>query len=177
MGGKGSGGARVGAGRKSKEDQARWLGGNAGKRGAGKKPLKPETAVELIAAPFDLPDDQREVWEALAPHACEARTLVPGTSAAFRDLCEAICVKARMYEEIVRDGFTVGKAITDDDGNIVAQEKRAHPLLTHHRGLMQRVEAGMLRFRLSPMGKELAPKDEPQDEWAEFDGPRLVKPA
>jgi len=39
-----------------------------------------------------------------------------------------------------------------------------------------RVEAGLTRFRLAPMGKELAPVEEPKDDFGEFDQPlQLVK--
>lgn len=175
MGGKGSGGDRVGSGRKSKGEAAHWLGGNAGKRrpkGQG-RPEAPGRSLDLIPAPADLLEDQREVWETLAPHACAARTLTVGTIAAFRDLCEAITMKRSLYDQIVADGFVCGKTIRNEEGDVVAVEKKAHPLLGHHRGMMQRVEAGMLRFRLSPMGKELTPADPPKDEWDEFDQPTV----
>lgn len=173
MGGKGSGGARIGAGRKSNEEAARWLGGNAGKR--GKRAKRPESAgrtPELIPVPSGMPEEQATVWNALAPHACGERTLVPATVQAFRDLCEAIVLKRRMLAQIERDGFTYLRVTIDGAGQ-EHTEARAHPLITQHRGLMQRVEAGMLRFRLSPMGKALEPVEAPKDEWAEFDQPAV----
>jgi hypothetical protein len=170
MGGKGSGGIRIGAGRPPKDKAAKWLGGNAGKRGGEKKKPTPEP-VELILAPADLLEDQAETWNALAPHACAARTLTSSTIAAFRDLCEAICLKRSLYDQIVRDGFVVGRSVRNEDGDVVATDTKAHPLLAHHRGLMQRVEAGMMRFRLLPMGKPLTEAPKPADPWAELDEP------
>lgn len=166
MGGKGSGGARVGAGRKSKTQAQKWLGGNAGKRGSRAKP-KP-AAIALIAAPPNLSADQVAAWNELAPHACAERTLVAGTVAAFRDLCEAIVVKRELLEQIQKDGYTYLKVTIDGAGQ-EHQEVKAHPLLAQHRGMMQRVEAGMLRFRLSPIGKELLPPEKPKDEWDDLD--------
>jgi hypothetical protein len=160
MGGKGSGGLRVGAGRKPKGRAEAWLGGDAGKRGRGK--AKPKAApVTLIAAPRDLPEDQRAVWNELAPHACARRTLTDQTVAAFRDLCEAIVWKRRLFTGI--ESLTVA----------TPTGIKAHPLIAQHRGMMQRVEAGMLRFCLAPMGKELAPAEAPKDEWSEFDEPTV----
>jgi hypothetical protein len=42
-----------------------------------------------------------------------------------------------------------------------------------HRGMMQRVEAGLARFRLTPDGKPVA-RVEVKDEWSEFDQPMTV---
>src|SRR4051794_23364702 len=153
MGGKGSGGARVGAGRKAKTQAQKWLGGNAGKRGSSAKPKTVDVA--LIAPPADLPDDQAAIWNELGPHACAARTLTEGTAAAFRDLCEAIVLKRMMFAAILKDGLTHAKVTLQMDesgGGLQAVEQKAHTLLAQHRGMMQRVEAGLLRFRLSPMG-------------------------
>ncbi len=170
MGGKGSGGARVGAGRKSKTDAERWLSGNAGKRGipVRQAPEGAGKAVELIPVPPDLPADQAEVWNALAPHACGERTLLPATVQAFRDLCEAIVMKRRLLAEMERDGFTYLRVTIDGSGQ-EHTEVKAHPLMSQHRGLMVRVESGMTRFRLAPTGKALVSPEAPKDEWAEFD--------
>jgi hypothetical protein len=44
-----------------------------------------------------------------------------------------------------------------------------------HRGVMARVEAGLTRFRLWPDGKPVVADEPAKDEWAEFDGPQLVR--
>lgn len=164
------GGLRVGAGRPRKSDDAKWLGGDAGKRGVTKKPEAPPVEVRLIPAPADLSADQAEVWNELAPHACAARTLIDGTVHAFRDLCEAIVLKRQMATAIGEDGLTYLKVTIDGSGQ-EHTERKANPLLTQHRGMMQRIEAALMRFRLSPMGKELTPVEPVKDEWEEFDDP------
>lgn len=166
------GGARPGAGRRPKNQQAKWLSGDAGKRGEGKQKPQPGP-VQLIAAPVDLPAEQAAVWNELGPYACAQRTLVPDTVAAFRDLCEAIVLKRAMLARIAEDGMTYLKITTDVTSGEQSKDVKAHPLLSHHRGMMQRVEAAMLRFRLSPIGKELMPAEEPKDEWQEFDTPSI----
>jgi hypothetical protein len=103
--------------------------------------------VRLLAAPEGLSEDEVRVWNQLAPHAAAARTLVPGTVDAFVAFCRAMVLE----RELAAD-----------------PDERGGP---SHRGLMQRVEVWMLRFRLSPMGKELdVPEDQPEDPFAEFDG-------
>ena len=165
MGGKGSGGARVGAGRKPKDPVARWLGGNAGKRGGKVAKAAAPGSLPLLPAPRTLLADERAVWNRLAPQACAMRTLLESTAPAFQVLCEGVVLLEQLRDTLRRDGLTVMA-----DG-----QKKAHPLLSAHRGMMQRVEAGLLRFRLSPIGKELGPPvDEPKDEWAEFDQPGQV---
>jgi hypothetical protein len=46
-----------------------------------------------------------------------------------------------------------------------------------HRGVVRLVELGMARFRIQPDGKPAVEQAAPKDEWAEFDGPQLVKRA
>lgn len=180
MGGKGSGGLRVGAGRRSEQGSVRWLREQRRKR-KGTAPrqrvVPPKSLLIAVLTPDDLPDGQASVWRALAPHAMAARTLVPATAWAFRDLVEAIVLKRDMLALIEQEGLTSTSLKTQMDvnggGNQVLEPK-AHPLLTRHAALMARVEAGLTRFRLSPMGKEIAPVDEPADEFAEFDHPLVL---
>lgn len=105
--------------------------------------------VEEFEAPDDLTMEERHVWLRLAPHAFKARTLTPGTADAFSDLCRNRVLMLKL-------GLDGDKAGTAD-----------------HRGLIQRVEAQMKAFLVSPMGKPLiedAPKAE--DPFAAFeDGP------
>lgn len=168
------GGARTGAGRPRQSDDSRWLGGDAGGRGGHAEPPPKRPEVRLIPAPADLPAEQAEVWNELAPHACAARTLIDGTVHAFRDLCEAIVLKRKMAAAIQANGLTYLKVTIDGSGQEHTEQK-ANPLLAQHRGMMQRIEAALLRFRLSPMGKELTPVEPVKDEWAEFDQPSSVQ--
>lgn len=103
------------------------------------------------------------MWNELAPLAEKEGTLTDSTRMALRDLCEAIVLKRKLLRAIGDEGLTVFS---------MQGSKAAHPLLTQFRGLMQRVEAGMLRFKLAPIGKEiLKPADQPADPFAQFDEP------
>jgi hypothetical protein len=172
MGGVGSGGLRPGAGRKSKRDQDKWLGGNAGKRAPKTPPVAASTGL-MMAAPVGMADAAVLVWNELAPHACAERTLTPATAAAFRQLCGRIVLLELLEKQIADDGIMTDKVTLQMDekgGGLQQVEKKAHDLLTKCMTLMQRVDQGMLRFRLSPMGKELAPPEKaPDDPFSEFD--------
>ena len=143
MGGKGSGGLRPGAGRKSKRLAEKVLHGTALLR--ERKAAVPE--VDEFDAPDDLTRDERLVWLRLAPHAFKARTLTAATEYQFVMLCRNIVLE----RVIAADAEQVGGA--------------------NHRGIIQRIDAELLRFCLSPIGKPLiedAPKVE--DPFSEFDG-------
>jgi hypothetical protein len=156
MGGVGSGGMRVGAGPKPKTKDAHWLGGDAGKRGmAGAGPAAPAEPVVVIAPPVALGEQARGVWEALAPHACAARTLTEATVRDFRELCELVVDMDAARAARRAEGWT-------DMGLRLA---------TAYRGLVQRVEAKMRAFKLAPIGKEMTDAEvKPTDPFAEFDG-------
>jgi hypothetical protein len=146
MGGVGSGGMRPGSGPKGKQRGAKWLAGNAGKRDS-KQPKRPELpAVEEFDAPDDLNTDERLVWMRLAPHAFKARTLTRGTEYQFVVLCRNVVLERR----IAVDPEQIGGA--------------------NHRGILQRIDAELLRFALSPNGKPLI-EEEPkvEDPFAEFE--------
>lgn len=163
------GGLRVGAGRKPLGAAMTLLTGGRNRRFGGRKALTRELAPpEPVDRPSDLPQEQAAVWAELAPHATEARTLVPATVQAFRDLCEAIVVKRALLARIETDGLTYIKVTVDGTGT-EHTEIKAHPLLAQHRGMMQRVEAGMARFRLAPMGKEILPTAEPENPFDAFE--------
>lgn len=75
------------------------------------------------------------VWQDLAPHAFEARTLTPATTAVFVMLCRAI-VRERAL------------ALTEPGG-------------PDHRGLMQRISTWTKDFALAPLGKPLYAAEAP----------------
>lgn len=150
-----SGGPRVGAGRPRRDSAGTWLSGHSGKRGP--RPVRPVAPVEAPVAkvkrPSHLDAEGLAVWTELAPHALELRTLTPATAMAFGDLCRAIVFERKLALS------PLAAAGAD------------------HRGMMARVEAGRARFRLTPDGKPVVAVEQPKDEWAEFDGPQLVKQA
>jgi hypothetical protein len=114
------------------------------------------------------------VWDQLAPHALAQRTLTPATAWAFGQLVEAIVLKRDVLAVIEADGLMQNRLSTKMDesgGGEQVFESKAHPLIAKWTALLVRVEAGLTRFRLAPMGKELQPVDEPKDDFAEFDQP------
>lgn len=174
MGGRGSGGSRVGSGRKPKSARERALGGHAGRRTSKSAQVRDRKSVKKTppALPIPTPPDgmsqrERQVWDRLAPHAVAKRTLTPATAESFKELCEAIELRRAMLEQIEEQGMT----FRTDLGQI-----KAHPLMSQQRSMLQRIEAGRARFRLAPFGK---PEDEaegwggsgeePDDEWSDFD--------
>lgn len=159
MGGNGSGGARPNAGRKPKDRLLRGIDGGAGHRPVPASSSTAVAPVERFDAPDDLTPEQLKVWETLAPHAFEARTLTKGTAERFRLLCKAVVMEAQMAAKIVEDGWTY-VAVTVDGAGQERESLKQHPLCSAHRGMMQRVEAGMTAFRLAPMGKELFVREE-----------------
>jgi hypothetical protein len=145
MGGVGSGGRRPGAGRKGKSEAERALTGNAGHRSkvvrhpsvppappaaasAGLS-VPPPVVVDEADAPNDLTVEERQVWLRLAPFALGNGTLTPAWSFAFSLLCRNIALERRY-----------ASSVTDAGG-------------ASHRGLIQRIDAELLRFNLSPCGK------------------------
>lgn len=148
MGGIGSGGQRVGTGSKPKSRADKVLEGTA-KRGQ-----KPATLpnVDEFDAPDCLTHDERAVWLDLAPHAFQARTLTRATAYSFQLMCRNIVLERALASE---------------------PEERGK---ANHRGVIQRIDAELLRFSLSPIGKPMASVEpEKKDEWTEFDGAETVQ--
>ena len=139
----GKGGARVGAGRKPKD------GALAGLEGSRRRPTVvrfpgPVMPAEPVPPPAELGGKPLLVWQELAPFAHAALTLTPETAAAFMMLCRAVALERGLAKSKEKGG-------------------------TNHRGMMQRVDAGMKSFRLSPMGKAFAVPAVAVDPFEEFD--------
>ncbi len=167
MGGYGSGGNRTGAGRKSKREKDRKLSGSR-----ARTPVRDTPSSVAVEMPDDLPEPQRHVWAALAPHALKSGTLTDATVWAFRDLCEAIVLRRAMAAQLELDGLMVNPVKVDEEtgDRFSLGDPKAHPLITHERGMRLRVEAGMARFNVAPMGKSVAAPAKPVDPFEEFDG-------
>ena len=147
-----SGGARPNSGPKRRDPKAAWLTGAAKKRTALGivPPAAPVGERPVVPMPKDLTAEAAAVWRELAPFALAEGTLAPRTAMAFRVLCENI---------------------------VLLNKLAAAPLACagpDHRGMLARVEAGWVRFRLVPDGKPVL-QAEPEDAFAEFDGPKLVQ--
>lgn len=131
-----SGGRRPGSGRKPKSRLERAITGFAGHHGpvpsgpvGGAVPMV--AGIERFDPPEDLPWPVRQVWLDLAPHAFANRTLTRGTAVSFGLLCRNIVLERDLAENVEQRGGA------------------------NHRGIIQRVDAELLRFNLSPCGKAL----------------------
>ena len=145
------------------------------------RPTARKPPIVAVAKPNDLPAGQSAVWDMLAPHALAQRTLTPATAFAFRELCEAVVLKRDVLAVVEQDGLMQNRLSTkmdQDGGGEQVFESKAHPLIAKWTALLVRVEAGLTRFRLAPMGKEIAETEEAKDGFEEFDAPlTLVKGA
>lgn len=104
----------------------------------------PQTPADAPECPSDLSEEAKAVWARLASHALAAGTLTAGTVDAFALLCRQV-----VLEKVLAESRDAGQA--------------------SHRGMMQRVEAGFVRFALAPMGKPVArPAAAAADPFAEF---------
>jgi hypothetical protein len=98
-------------------------------------------------APDDLTLPERQVWLELAPHASQNRTLTKATALSFRLLCRNIVLERELATSAEHRGGA------------------------NHRGVLQRVDAELLRFNLSPCGKaiyEAEPEAQPVNPLAKF---------
>lgn len=155
MGGRGSGGSRVGAGRKPKDAVLRAIQG-----GRSRIPVQPPPAAPIIStevappaevlAPGDLTEAELVVWTREAPLALLERTLTAATAGAFRELCELEALKNEMLRKIKAELTSI---VISEGG----MTERANPLLTHYRGAVQRLATFRKDFKLAPFGKELMP--------------------
>ena len=169
MGGKGSGGARPNSGpRRLTAAEIALRGGRLrGSRRLEALKMRPPGSVPappvVVTKPKGLPTAQSAVWNLLAPLAWEQRTLTPATAFAFQQGCKVIVLEQKMADEIEAKGLTsvaVDTNIAADGGGSQLLTVKANPLLTRHTALLVRVEAFLTRFRLAPMGKELAPAED-----------------
>lgn len=132
-----SGGRRPGAGRKPKTALEQAITGDPGHRGrvlthpSAGQVLVVAAIDETFEAPDDLTLEEREIWTELAPHAFAARTLTKATALSFRLLCRNVALERWLSASFLSRGGS------------------------DHRGLIQRVDAELLRFNLSPCGKAI----------------------
>jgi hypothetical protein len=146
MGGRGSGGGRIGAGRKPKDAHLRAIQGGKSRRPGASAVPPPVGSTEV--APVDVFDpppqlflveveidsekvtvpnrEALDVWAELAPEAFKLRTLNRSTVNAFAILCRA-----------------------------VASERRMSDYGPDHRGLIQRVGTLSKDFGVTPLGKPM----------------------
>lgn len=175
MGGSGSGGSRVGAGRKRDSARAHRLRGDAGKRrlalveapaDAGHGPRAPAAPV---GPPAMLTEPEAAYWRLWEPLARELGTLSARTMPGFVLLCQVACRAARAWAEVERDGLTYVTQVANPDGTS-RDVLKSHPALSHYRGLAQRQEQLFARYGLAAMGKptEARPDHKPDAERDEL---------
>jgi hypothetical protein len=130
MGGRGSGGRRVGSGKKLKSALEHAISGTRGVVLA-----HPSATAIAPVVTFDPPKWLKgrdlKAWHELAPEAFAARTLTPATTSAFVMLC---------------------RGVVQDRAFWASKRYRCGP---NHRGLMQRVATWKKDFCLAPLGKPL----------------------
>ena len=181
MGGKGSGGNRIGCGRKRKSAFEHLVTGAPGHRGGARLLTHPSASAGNVTAPVEL-----EAFDAPAAWHAAAAALVPLVAdlafleaargplepnpqiAELRHQIGALEAEAQaliVWQELAPEAFkarTLTKATALNFRmlcrSIVLEQQLAVSVdkgAADHRGLMQRIDIELLRFCLSPIGKAL----------------------
>jgi hypothetical protein len=167
VGGRGSGGRRVGSGRKKQSDLERAIGGDAGKRGVVlQHPNATAVApVETFGPPRYLthPPALRALKAALAQAKRQQAELSAIANA--QEKLDAVIVQSRavlaVWHELAPQAFearTLTRATVSAFAMLcraVAVERTSDIPDADHRGLMQRVATWMKDFGLAPLGKPM----------------------
>jgi hypothetical protein len=125
-----NGGRRPGAGAKPKNAALRSIDGGASKAGAFPGDSGAVIApIQMFEPAEDLPLEVRQVWMDLASFCFQNRTLTRATELSFVLLCRNIVLERQLAEK--------------------------EPGSPGHRGMIQRVDAELLRFNLAPCGKPM----------------------
>lgn len=161
MGGKGSGGRRIGAGRKRKDNVVSFTHGSRQRAGQVEAPA---AVLDVVKCPAGTPNAERAIWALHADDAMRAGTLTDQTARSFVQLvCEPRVVYNRILAELNAVGWTYWKE-TD-----AGREPKKHPLITDLQNWHRRVDAGHKAFSLAPLGKPVSEPAAPADPFAEFE--------
>lgn len=172
------GGKRLGAGRKPLTRRERWLGGNASKVPLALVTSSPERVSaaaetmdgEVPEPPLVLTEDEAAYWRLWAPLARARGLLSEETKPGLVLLCQQARRAAEMWSDIASRGM-VHEKVTMDGAGQEHHEFKAHPLLTHWRGLMHRIEQLQARYGIAADGKiagEAAQIDEEREQLAQL---------
>src|SRR3954469_15927781 len=167
MGGKGSGGRRVGAGRKKLSDLERAIGGHAGKRGVV-LPHPSSTAVapvETFEPPATLTASPQLASLTAALTLLQAACAEPQAIAEAQarvDAMTALGLEAvAVWHELAPHAFEA-RTLTPATAaafcmlcRAVARERATELADADHRGLMARVATWMKDFGIAPLGKPM----------------------
>lgn len=163
------GGARVGAGRKPK-DNVLTMPGAAGPA----EPVVPDPPADMVAADEAFVKAEQEagrkvdprmplqsdIWREYAPAATANGTLIPSTLPGFRYLVEVTARYRGLAAIIDLEGW-------QQDSELMGRKK--HPLWTEFRGFAMRRETALRSYGLLANGKPVATKAgaETADPWAD----------
>lgn len=174
MGGRGSGGRRVGSGRKRKSDLERAIGGNAGHRGVVLQ--HPSSTAVAPVATFEPPAELQGPPEQLAALTADLAFLrqAPGPGdenpqiAELQTRVDALTIVAQglaVWHELAPQAFearTLTPATTAAFVMLCRAVVKERALSAsydcggpNHRGLMHRVATWMKDFGLAPLGKPI----------------------
>lgn len=144
MGGIGSGGHPL-VGRKRQSRAMRALVGAESPK--ERQAARNTVQITEFEAPNELTTDERNVWLRLAPGAFKAQTLTKATEYAFIVLCRNVLLEQKLRADVEQCGGA------------------------NHRGILQRMELGLVKFGIAPVGKPMLDSEhKPEDPFAEFDG-------
>jgi hypothetical protein len=179
MGGRGSGGRRIGAGRKKKSDLERAISGQAGPRGtvlqhpsapAGQTAVAP---VETFDAPAELQGSSAELSNLTSQLAFLRQAEGPGepnpqiAELQLRvDTLQATAAALAVWHELAPQAFeartltpaTTAAFVMLCRGVVIERALSASPASAagpNHRGMMHRVATWMKDFSLAPFGKPM----------------------
>ena len=156
MGGRGSGGRRIGAGRKPKDNLVAFIQGS--RQRGGRPPESPVVTAVPVECPADTAEPERAIWALHAPDAIKAGTLTPQTALSFVQLvCEPRAVYNQILKSIEIEGLTFWQ--DTESGKVL----KKHPLITDLNNWHRRVDNGHKAFALAPMGKPVAVPAKPKD--------------
>lgn len=126
------------------------------------EPTKAEV-IPIGDAPAVLTAAERPFWDWYSPQALAKGTLTTETAPGFVLLCQVAARRARLWAQVDADGDKYEAVVVDGAG----QERvslKAHPLLTHARGLDMRLEQHLARFGITSGGKAVEDKKPKKDD-------------
>lgn len=161
MGGRGSGGRRIGAGRKRKDNVVAFTHGSRQRAASG---VEATVNQAVVVPPEDIQPAELEVWARLAPDALRAGTLSPSTARSFvRLVCLPEVLYAQALATLEREGWTYQKQTE------MGAEPKTHPEQQRLEFWYRRIVDGHREFKLSPFGKPVVELAKPDDPFAEFE--------
>lgn len=162
MGGRGSGGRRIGAGRKAKGNVVAFTHGS--RQRTVPPPEAPVIHGDPVDPPADITPDALVVWQIHAPDAIRAGTLTRQTARSFvHQVCMSEVIYNRIMATLEADGWTYQKRTE------MGVEPKTHPAQNRLEYWYRRIVDGHHEYKLSPFGRAVAEAAKPVDPFAEFE--------